>query len=236
MNPRPLDDRQNTGRVEAAMTRARLRMVEEQLAARGIRDERVLAVMREVPRHLFVEEALWDRAYGDHALPIGERQTISQPYMVAAMTEALNLGGSEKVLEIGTGSGYQTAILAKLARRVCSIERIKPLAMRARSLLERQNVTNVAIKVFDGSYGWSDEAPFDGILVAAASPSVPRPLVEQLAEGGRMVIPIGDRLQQVLMRLRKTPTGISSERLTECVFVPLVGMFGWRDENSGSEQ
>jgi protein-L-isoaspartate(D-aspartate) O-methyltransferase len=210
--------------------RLRHRMVEEQLVSRGIKDERVLTAMRKVPRHLFVEEALWDRAYGDHALPIGERQTISQPYMVALMTEVLELKGTERVLEIGTGSGYQAAVLAELVSKVYSIERIKPLAMRSRDVLERLRYQNVVIKVFDGTYGWSEEAPFDAVMVTAGAPAVPQPLVDQLAEGGRMAIPIGDRLEQVLHKVVKTPRGLTDTRITGCVFVSLVGQHGWQDK------
>ncbi|MBI2016379.1 MAG: protein-L-isoaspartate(D-aspartate) O-methyltransferase, partial [Candidatus Rokubacteria bacterium] len=173
-------------------------MVEEQLARRAIADERVLAAMRKVPRHLFVEEALRDRAYGDHPLPIGEEQTISQPYIVALMTALLELAGTAKVLEIGTGSGYQTAVLAELARRVCSIERLPRLAERARALLEGLGYDNVWIRVGGGTLGWPDEAPFDRILVTAGGPAVPPPLFQQLAEGGRMVLPLGDEANQTL--------------------------------------
>jgi protein-L-isoaspartate(D-aspartate) O-methyltransferase len=204
-------------------------MVEEQLVPRGILDSRVLAAMRKVPRHLFVEEAFWDRAYGDHALPIGERQTISQPYMVALMTERLELKGSERVLEVGTGSGYQTAILAELAARVYSIERVNSLAVRARSVLEGLGYQNVIIEVFDGTYGWSDEAPFDAILVTAGAPEAPQPLLDQLKEGGRLVIPIGDRTTQVLHRVVRTSTGMQDTPMTDCVFVPLIGHHGWND-------
>ncbi len=207
--------------------RLRHRMVEEQLTARGIKDQRVLAAMQKVPRHLFVEEALWERAYGDHALPIGERQTISQPYMVAVMTEILELQGPERVLEIGTGSGYQAAILAELASKVYSIERIKPLAMRARATIESLYYQNVVIKVFDGTYGWKDESPFDAVIVTAGAPEIPQPLLEQLKEGGRMAIPIGDQTMQVLHKVTKTPTGITDVQLTGCVFVPLIGRYAW---------
>ncbi|HEY5648803.1 MAG TPA: protein-L-isoaspartate(D-aspartate) O-methyltransferase [Nitrospiria bacterium] len=210
--------------------RARLQMVDEQLVVRGIRDPRVLSAMGRVPRHIFVEEALADRSYGDHALPIGERQTISQPYMVALMTEALQLRGSERVLEIGTGSGYQTAVLAELAAQVFSIERIDLLAARARRLLSSLSYSNVAVKVFDGTRGWQEEAPFDGIIVTAGSPEVPEPLLEQLKVGGKMVLPVGDRSKQVLKKVVKTRSGFDSESLTGCVFVPLIGSHGWSVE------
>ncbi|HEY5593825.1 MAG TPA: protein-L-isoaspartate(D-aspartate) O-methyltransferase [Nitrospiria bacterium] len=212
--------------------RARLKMVDEQLVARGIKDPRVLSAMGRVPRHLFVEEALRDRAYGDHALPIGERQTISQPYMVALMTESLALKGSERVLEVGTGSGYQTAVLAELAARVYSIERIAGLADRARRLIASLDYRNVTIKVFDGTYGWKEQAPFDAVLVTAGSPDVPAPLTEQLKEGGRMIIPVGDRTTQVLKKVTRTATGIEVSSMTGCVFVPLIGGHGWVAENA----
>jgi len=211
--------------------RARLKMVDEQLAVRGIKDRRVLSAMGRVPRHLFVEEALRDSAYGDHALPIGEQQTISQPYMVALMSETLALKGSERVLEIGTGSGYQTAVLAELAAQVYSIERIDSLAAKARRLLASLGYRNITIKVFDGTYGWKEEAPFDAILVTAGSPEIPMPLTEQLKEGGRMVIPVGERTTQVLKKVTKTSAGIEVTGLTGCVFVPLIGGHGWIKED-----
>jgi protein-L-isoaspartate(D-aspartate) O-methyltransferase len=212
--------------------RARMRMVDEQITGRGIRDPRVISAMGRVPRHLFVEEALRDRAYGDHALPIGERQTISQPYMVAFMTESLELRGSERVLEIGTGSGYQAAVLAELAAHVYSIERIEALATRARLLLDSLRYRNVTIKVYDGTYGWKSESPFDAILVTAGSPEVPIPLTEQLKDGGRMLIPVGDRTTQVLKKVTRTAGRIEVASLTGCVFVPLIGGHGWGDSNA----
>ncbi len=207
--------------------RERARMVEEQLARRGISDDRVLDAMGRVPRHLFVEEALRDRAYGDHPLPIGEQQTISQPYIVALMTSLLHLTGQEKVLEVGTGSGYQTAILALLARRVCSIERLGALATRSRALLEALGLTNVWIRVGDGTLGWPDEAPFDRILVAAGAPSIPSPLVEQLAEGGRMVVPVGDTTNQTLTLAEKIAGTTRTSPHGECMFVKFVGRYAW---------
>jgi protein-L-isoaspartate(D-aspartate) O-methyltransferase len=207
--------------------RERLRMVEEQLARRGIADARVLEAMRRVPRHLFVEEALRERAYGDHPLPIAEEQTISQPYIVALMTQLLELTGQEKVLEVGTGSGYQTAVLAELARRVCSIERLPRLAERARALLEQLGYANVWVRVGSGTLGWPDEAPFDRILVAAGGPSVPPPLFQQLAEGGRLVLPIGDPVNQTLTTVEKIRGEMNTHEHGECKFVKLVGKYAW---------
>jgi protein-L-isoaspartate(D-aspartate) O-methyltransferase len=202
-------------------------MVEEQLIARGVTDARVIEVMRRLPRHLFVDEALRDRAYGDHPLPIGEGQTISQPFIVGRMTELLRLTGREKVLEVGTGCGYQAAVLAELAARVCTIERIPRLATRARETLEGLGYRNVWVRAANGTLGWPDEAPFDRVLVAAGGPTVPPPLFEQLAEGGRMVIPVGDAATQVLQVIEKVQGG---KRVTEdsgCVFVKLVGKYAW---------
>jgi protein-L-isoaspartate(D-aspartate) O-methyltransferase len=207
--------------------RDRSRMVEEQLARRGISDPRVLQAMGRVPRHLFVEEALRDRAYGDHPLPIGEQQTISQPYIVALMTSLLRLSGQEKVLEIGTGSGYQTAILALLARRVCSVERVPSLATRARALLESQGVTNVWVRVGDGTLGWPDEAPFDRILVTAGAPAVPAPLFDQLIEGGRMVMPVGETSNQTLTLVEKIDGAMRTSAHGDCTFVKFVGRYAW---------
>lgn len=207
--------------------RARMNMVEGQLVSRGITDPRVLDAMRKVPRHLFLDEALGDRAYDDSALPIGEKQTISQPYIVALMTQALALQATDKILEIGTGSGYQTAILAELAARVYSIERVKSLTMQARERLDRLGYRNVAIRNSDGTYGWGDAAPFDAILVAAGSPAIPPLLVEQLREGGRLVIPVGDRHAQVLRLGVKQRGELVVSDLGECVFVPFIGAFAW---------
>lgn len=204
-------------------------MIHEQLLARGITDPRVLEAMRRVPRHLFVESALADRAYEDGPLPIGEKQTISQPYMVALMTEALQLRGDERVLEVGTGSGYQTAVLAEMALNVFSIEKIRALAVRARALLDELGYYNVAIHVGDGTLGWSEHAPFDAIVVTAGSPGLPHPLVEQMAAGGRLVIPLGDEQSQMLQRVRRTPSGLEEEQLGECRFVKLRGKYGWPD-------
>jgi protein-L-isoaspartate(D-aspartate) O-methyltransferase len=208
----------------------RLKMVETQIRARGVRDQRLLKAMETVPRHRFVDEAIVSQAYNDSPLPIDEHQTISQPYIVALMTEALELTGREKVLEIGTGSGYQAAILAMLADQVFSIERIPALATTARRLLEGMNLFNVAVRVADGTYGWRDEAPFDGIIVTAGAPAVPDPLVSQLAVGGRLVIPVGGRYSQILMkytRLSEDPKDLKAENLGGCRFVDLIGDHGW---------
>ena len=202
-------------------------MVDEQLARRGITDERVLAAMRRVPRHLFVDEALRDRAYGDHALPIGEEQTISQPYIVALMTSLLGLTGQEKVLEIGTGSGYQAAVLAELARRVCSVERLPRLAERARGVLEGLGYSNIWVRVGGGTLGWPDEAPFDRILVAAGGPAVPPPLFEQLTPTGRMVLPLGDTEAQVLTVVENDRGAMKLTPHGDCKFVRLVGKYAW---------
>ena len=210
--------------------RTRLRMVEEQIVARGIKDQRVIAAMGKVPRHLFVEEALQSQAYSDHPLPIGEKQTISQPYMVALMTEALELTGKEKVLEIGTGSGYQTAILAECAAKVFSIERIRSLAIKARKLLLELGYFNIEVKFSDGTFGWLEEGPFDVIMVTAGAPDIPQPLIDQLKVGGRMVIPVGDSYVQDLMRIQKTGDGITKGNYGGCRFVRLIGKYGWEKE------
>ncbi|MBI2903533.1 MAG: protein-L-isoaspartate(D-aspartate) O-methyltransferase [Candidatus Methylomirabilis oxyfera] len=208
---------------------ARQRMVAEQLLKRGIQDERVLQAMGKIHRHLFVEEALWARAYGDLPLPIGEKQTISQPFMVAFMTQALELKGNERVLEIGTGSGYQTAILAELAAKVYSVERIRTLAQRAMRRIESLGYYNVLIRVGDGSMGWKEMAPFDAILVTAGAPQVPIRLVEQLGEDGRIVLPVGPSEGQVLRKGTKKGVNVRWTDLGNCVFVKLVGEQGWND-------
>ena len=212
---------------DSVFTREREKMVEEQLVRRGITSERVLGAMRRIPRHRFVEEGLQHRAYGDYPLPIGEEQTISQPYIVALMTSLLELTGREKVLEIGTGSGYQTAVLAELSRRVCSVERLPRLAERARRLLETLGYANIWIRVGNGALGWSDEAPFDRILVAAAGPSVPPPLIDQLGEGGRLVAPVGDAESQALTLVERRAGEVRTRALGDCRFVPLVGKYAW---------
>jgi len=208
---------------------ARNRMVESQLLSRGLKDTLVLDTMRKVPRHRFVEEALVSQAYNDHPLPIGEKQTISQPYMVALMTEALELQGNERVLEIGTGSGYQTAILAELADKIYSIERIRSLSVKARRILDELGYFNVVLKVSDGTVGFKEEAPFDAIIVTAGSPDVPQPLVDQLTMGGRLVVPVGDRYTQSLMRIVRGKEGITKTDLGGCRFVNLLGRHGWKE-------
>ncbi|MEK6599032.1 MAG: protein-L-isoaspartate(D-aspartate) O-methyltransferase [Deltaproteobacteria bacterium] len=213
--------------------RSRQRMVETQIIPRGIKDKRVIEAMLTIPRHLFVpEEALWSQAYSDYPLPIGERQTISQPYIVAFMTEALELKGTEKVLEIGTGSGYQTAILSMLTEKVYSIERISSLAARARKVLDSLGCSNVVINIGDGTLGWSEEAPFDAILTTAAAPDIPKCYVEQLNIGGKLVIPVGDEYSQTLVKIMKTKEGIIKQELGGCRFVKLVGRYGWKAEDN----
>jgi protein-L-isoaspartate(D-aspartate) O-methyltransferase len=207
----------------------RNRMVDEQIAARGVKDERVLAAMRTVPRHEFLPEAIRGMAYEDNSLPLGEGQTMSQPYMVALMTGLLELTGAERVLEIGTGSGYQAAVLAELCEKVYTVERIKTLADKARAVLDRLGYRTVAIKVYDGTYGWKEMAPFDAIMVTAGAPDVPAPLVQQLKEGGRMVVPVGDRQGQALLKVVKTAEGVVTERSIPCTFVPLIGSHGWKE-------
>lgn len=202
-------------------------MVEKQLRGRGIKDERLLSAMEEIPRHLFVDSELSGSAYNDCALSIGENQTISQPYMVALMTELLELKGNEKVLEIGTGSGYQTAILSKLASEVFSIERVEGLSLKADKLLHDLGFNNVKTSVSDGTTGLPDEGPYDGIIVTAGAPEVPQSYIDQLRTDGRLVIPVGSRSSQILMQIRKTLSGIKISESTPCVFVPLIGREGW---------
>lgn len=204
-------------------------MVEYQLRPRGIKDKRVLKAMESIERHLFIGEHLWDRAYDDCALPIGEEQTISQPYMVAIMTELLELKGNEKVLEIGTGSGYQSAVLAMLSAEVFSIERIKSLALKAESLFKRLGYTNIYVVIGDGTLGLPEQSPFDGIIVTAAAPKIPDIYIKQLKINGRLVIPVGSRYSQILYQVKKTPSGISTYMSTPCVFVPLIGKHGWKE-------
>jgi protein-L-isoaspartate(D-aspartate) O-methyltransferase len=210
--------------------RQRMKMVDTQLKARGIRNVRLLKVMETIPRHVFVDEALKDQAYQDSPLPIGQSQTISQPYMVALMTEALDLKEKDKVLEIGTGSGYQTAILATLADQVFSIERLAALTNIARKMLDQLGIYNVAIRVGDGTYGWREESPFDAIIVTAGAPDIPKTYVSQLAVGGHLVIPVGERQYQSLIkltRLSEDPDDVKTEDLGGCRFVDLIGEYGW---------
>ena len=208
---------------------AREKMVKNQLIPRGIKDPRVLEAMKTVRRDRFVEEALVGEAYNDHPLPIGNNQTISQPYIVALMTESLALKGNEKVLEIGTGSGYQTALLAELADRVYTVERIRALMIRARTLLAELNYHNILFKAFDGTLGWQEYAPYDAIIVTAGAPKVPEPLLEQLAEGGQLVIPIGNKYSQELIKITRKKGTFTQENLGGCRFVDLVGIHGWKE-------
>jgi protein-L-isoaspartate(D-aspartate) O-methyltransferase len=209
----------------------RERMVRDLIAARGVKDERVLAALRKIPRHLFVKDHLRNQAYGDHALPIGAGQTISQPYIVARMTELLDVGPEHSVLEIGTGSGYQTAVLAALARRVYSLERIPELAQAAIPRMRQLGFDNVKVQVFDGTVGWSEWAPYDRVLVTAGAPKVPEPLLGQLAPGGALLIPEGHLHLQRLVLYRKSPRGeIRRREGEEVAFVPLVGRHGWKAE------
>jgi protein-L-isoaspartate(D-aspartate) O-methyltransferase len=208
---------------------SRERMVKNQLIARGIKDERVLQAMGKIPRHLFIEDALYGEAYNDHPVPIGEKQTISQPYIVALMTEALELKGDENTLEIGTGSGYQTAILAELSSRVYTIERIKSLLGNARKLLSQLGYDNILFKAFDGTLGWKEYAPFDAIMVTAGAPHVAKPLIDQLADNGRMIIPVGDRYTQELIKVTRKGKDLEQKSLGGCRFVNLIGAHGWPD-------
>ncbi len=219
----------NVKNSKQGMWRPRQLMIRDQLIARDIVDEQVLQVMDRIPRELYVGEAMRNRAYEDTPLPIGEEQTISQPFMVAVMTEHLRLTGAEKVLEIGTGSGYQAAVLAELAERVFTIERSFNLSRKARQVLESQGYTNILTKVGDGTIGWAEFAPFDRIIVTAGAPVIPESLTNQLAEGGIMVIPMGDRYQQDLRIITKTKSGIETRSAGGCVFVPLIGREGWQN-------
>lgn len=202
-------------------------MVERQIIARGVTDPLVIDAINEVPRHLFVSEALVESAYGDFPLPIGEGQTISQPYIIAEMTQSLELTESDRVLEIGTGSGYQAAILAHIVYRVYTIERNHPLFLQTRKLFDRLKIHNIVTRYSDGTQGWKEESPFDAIIVTAGGNKIPQPLVEQLASGGRLVMPVGGHFSQELIKLTKTDTGIKQENLGGCRFVKLVGQHGW---------
>ncbi len=205
-------------------------MVRKHIESRGVTAPAVLAALRKVPRHLFVSEALRDQAYSDCPLPIGEQQTISQPFIVAEMTQALQLKGDERVLEIGTGSGYQAAVLAEIVSKVYTVERKKNLFMRTRRLFDELKYFNIVAKYTDGTTGWPSESPFDAIIVTAGAPEIPHALTEQLADGGRLVIPVGDKHSQDLMVLHTTHDGIIEESLGRCRFVKLVGRHGWSTE------
>jgi protein-L-isoaspartate(D-aspartate) O-methyltransferase len=210
-------------------TSRRHQMVEQQLIDRGIRDPRVIEAFKKVPRHLFLDEALWPQAYEDHPLPIGEKQTISQPYIVALMTESLHMTGKERVLEIGTGSGYQTAILAELAEEVYSIERIPSLAKRARKLLDNLKYSNIVIRIGDGTNGWKEHSPYYGIIATAAAPDAPDPLLRQLELDGKLIIPIGDEnVQDLKVYVKEAEDAYREESLGGCRFVKLIGEHGWK--------
>ncbi|MEJ2098400.1 MAG: protein-L-isoaspartate(D-aspartate) O-methyltransferase [Desulfobacterales bacterium] len=209
--------------------RQRQEMVRHQIEARGITDPLVLTAFRTVPRHLFVSEALKDQAYGDYPLPIGEQQTISQPYIVAEMTQELELHKDDRVLEIGTGSGYQAAILAEIVYRVYTIERIRSLYIQTRKLLDKLHYHNIIMRCSDGTAGWKDESPFNAIIVTAGAPDVPEKLLEQLAEGGRMVVPVGNQHAQDLIKVVKDKKGIHKSNLGGCRFVKLIGEHGWKE-------
>ena len=210
--------------------RQREEMVKRQIESRGVNDPNVLAAMHKIPRHLFVSEALSDQAYGDFPLPIGEQQTISQPYIVAEMTQALQLKSEDRVLEIGTGSGYQAAILAEIVFRVYTIERIHSLFVKARTLFDKLHYHNIVSRYSDGSSGWKDESPFDAIIITAGAPAIPDIIVDQLAMGGRMVVPAGNKYSQELIQLYKDESGIHKVNLGGCRFVKLVGEYGWGKE------
>lgn len=215
-------------KFRTAFARERQEMVERLRRHYRIRDERVLEAMGRIPRHLFVPEALRSHAYGDHPLPIDHGQTISQPYIVARQTELLGVSRDDSVLEIGAGSGYQTAIMAQVAGRVYALERIPEFARQAQRVIHEVGVFNAAIKCFDGTYGWNEFAPFQGILVAAAAPDIPQPLVNQLAAGGRMVMPVGTETDQRLLRITRNDDGsIATEDFGPCQFVKLIGRYGW---------
>ena len=210
--------------------RQREEMVRSQIEARGIKDPAVLAAFHKVPRHLFVSEALRDQSYGDYPLPIGEQQTISQPYIVAEMTQALQLGKDDRVLEIGTGSGYQAAILAEIVFRVYTIERLHSLFIKTRQLFDRLRYHNIVTRYSDGTTGWKEHSPYDAIIVTAGAPEIPVTLVNQLAVGGRMVIPVGDRHSQDLIKIYRDAQGIHQTNLGGCRFVKLIGEHGWREQ------
>lgn len=227
---RNMNSKRNAEKRERDWAQERLRMVEGQLRGRGISDERVLQALGKVPRHHFVPRDCRESAYLDGPLPIGEGQTVSQPYMVGLMTQCLELRGDEKVLEIGTGSGYQSSILMELARELYTIERIPSLAERAKNKLLELGYDRFQMKVADGTEGWPEAAPFDGIIVTAGAPEIPDSLIDQLSEGGRLIIPVGSRLSQRLYKCIKKEGKCIQEESTMCVFVPLIGEYGWDEE------
>jgi len=208
----------------------RANMIEHQLRRRGIKDPRVLDVMGALPREQFVPQSAWNEAYADRPLPIGQGQTISQPYMVAIMSEAMSLQGHEKVLEIGTGSGYQTAILAHLADKIFTVERVRELGRKAEARFAEMGYTNILVRIADGTHGWTEEAPYDAILVTAGAPEAPKTYLDQLKVGGRLVIPIGSRGVQTLCCFTKERKQIVKDNYGQCVFVPLIGHYGWQDQ------
>lgn len=221
-----------TGGVRDRFGPQRRRLVET-LRERGIDTPEILQAFSEVPRHHFVPQAVWHRAYEDAPLPIGFGQTISQPSLQALYMQLLDLGPADRVLEIGTGSGYQTAVLARLVDRVFSVERIRELSTRARAALDGLRISNAALLVGDGTIGWNRYAPYDAILVAAGGPEIPQPLLDQLAPGGRMLVPVGTRAEQRLLRVRRTREGFDTEEVLDCTFVPLLGRFGWAEGRRG---
>jgi protein-L-isoaspartate(D-aspartate) O-methyltransferase len=205
-------------------------MLKEQIINRGIKDERVLTAMGSVPRHLFVDQAFWPRAYGDYPLPIGDDQTISQPYIVALMSRELGVGEGSRVLEIGTGSGYQAAVLAVMGCTVFTVERHAELSLNAESVVKSLGITGIKFKVGDGTTGWQEESPYDGIIVTAGAPAVPEDLIAQLNVGGKLVIPVGDRSSQRMQIIEKGENIIEKREITGCTFVPLIGKQGWDNE------
>jgi len=213
--------------IDNSYETSRQRMVEEQLVARGIQDTLTLEAMLKVPRHLFIDDALRTRAYGDYPLPIAADQTISQPYIVALMTQALGLTGDERVLEVGTGSGYQAAVLSRMCQRVYTVERVNQLLASARKIFDKLCYYNIVAKLDDGTMGWRQEAPYDAIIVTAGGPEIPPPLVDQLGDGGRMIIPVGGQELQELQLITKTTEGIVIDRLEKVRFVDLIGKHGW---------
>ena len=217
------------GKDSAKYDRLRKEMVRTQIEARGINEPKVLAAFYNVPRHFFISEALRDQAYGDYPLPIGEQQTISQPYIVAEMTQALELSKDDRVLEIGTGSGYQAAILSQIVYRVYSVERKRSLYLQARAIFDKLQYHNIVTKCADGTKGWQEESPFDAIIVTAGAPEIPDVLVNQLVEGGRLVVPVGNQHTQELMKIYRSKNKIQQTNLGGCRFVKLVGEHGWKE-------